>query len=375
MDKEHTVKIHQWLYPLSWIYGAAVRMRNKLFDWGVMRSQSFRVPVICVGNLAVGGTGKTPHTEYLIRLLHKEFQVAVLSRGYKRSTHGYVLATDESTAHSIGDEPYQMHVKYPSVTLAVDENRCHGITRLLALEHPSVDVVLLDDAFQHRYVTPGLSILLTDYHRLFSEDALLPAGRLREPAGGKRRAQVVIVTKCPADIRPAVCDSIAQRLRLHPRQQLFFSTLRYGNLRPVFADEKKKEMLLSDLHKASVLLLTGIASPASMLEKLQEHAGEVKLLSFGDHHNFTAGDMRLIKTRFGELNGNQRLIVTTEKDATRLIAHQELDTELKPFLYTLPIEIEILQNQQDNFNQHIIHYVKENTRNRSLSERKDAHQS
>ena len=159
---EHFIKIHKWLYPVSWIYGAVVTVRNKLFDWGFLRSKSFDVPVICIGNLSVGGTGKTPHTEYLIKLLRNSYHVAVLSRGYKRHSRGYVLATSQSTAHSIGDEPYQMYTKFPSVTLAVDENRCHGIEQLLAIKEPSVEVVLLDDAFQHRYVKPGLSILLTD---------------------------------------------------------------------------------------------------------------------------------------------------------------------------------------------------------------------
>ena len=163
---EHFIKIHKWLYPVSWIYGAVVTVRNKLFDWGFLRSKSFGVPVICIGNLSVGGTGKTPHTEYLIKLLRDNYHVAVLSRGYKRHSRGYVLATPQSTARSIGDEPYQMHTKFPSVTLAVDENRCHGIEQLLSIKEPSIEVVLLDDAFQHRYVKPGLSILLTDYHRL-----------------------------------------------------------------------------------------------------------------------------------------------------------------------------------------------------------------
>ena len=184
--------------------GMAVRVRNKLFDWNFFQSKNFDIPVISVGNLAVGGTGKTPHTEYLIKLLCNQYNVAVLSRGYKRHTKGYVLAIPESTAESIGDEPYQIHQKFPSVTVAVDEKRCHGIEELLALEKPSIDIILLDDAFQHRYVKPGLSILLTDYHRLFCDDTLLPAGRLREPVGGKNRAQIVIVTKCPQDIKPIV---------------------------------------------------------------------------------------------------------------------------------------------------------------------------
>ena len=373
---EHIVKIHKWLYPVSWIYRTVVAMRNKLFDWGVFQSKSFNIPVICVGNLAVGGTGKTPHTEYLIELLRDKYQVAVLSRGYKRRTSGYVLATPQSTVKTIGDEPYQMHTKFPSVTLAVDENRCHGIEKLLRLKEPAVDVILLDDAFQHRYVKPGLSILLTDYHRLFCDDILLPAGRLRESINGKNRAQIVIVTKCPQDIKPIDYNIITKRLNLYPYQQLFFSSFRYGNLRPVFSqndsdsitgDSRNKEVPLSSLTDAIILLVTGIASPTPMLERLKEYTQNIDLLSFGDHHDFSHRDIQLVKERFNKLKGEQRIIITTEKDATRLLHHPAVNEELKPFIYALPIEIEILQNQQDKFNQHIINYVRENTRNRSLS--------
>ena len=264
---EHFIKIHKWLYPVSWIYGAVVVMRNKLFDWGIFRSKSFDVPVICFGNLAVGGTGKTPHTEYLIKLLHDKYQVAVLSRGYKRRTKGYVLATPQCTAKTIGDEPYQMYTKFSSVTLAVDEKRCHGIEKLLKLKEPSTDVILLDDAFQHRHVKAGLNILLTDYHRLFCDDTLLPAGRLREPVSGKNRAQIVIVTKCPQDIKPIDYNIITKRLNLYPYQQLFFSSFRYGNLQPVFptmspdtnANSTNHEVALSSLTNTDILLMTGIA--------------------------------------------------------------------------------------------------------------------
>ena len=354
---EHFIKIHKWLYPASWLYGAVVMMRNKLFDWEVLQSKSFDIPIISVGNLAVGGTGKTPHTEYLIKFLCNQYKVAVLSRGYKRHTKGYVLATPESTARSIGDEPYQMHQKFPSVTVAVDEKRCHGIEKLLALQKPSIDVILLD--------------------RLFCDDTLLPAGRLREPISGKNRAQIVIVTKCPQDIKPIDYNIITKRLNLYPYQQLFFSSFRYGNLQPVFptmspdtnANSTNHEVALSSLTNTDILLMTGIASPAPILERLEGCTKQIDLLSFDDHHNFTHRDIQLIKERFHKLKGEHRLIITTEKDATRLINHPALDKELKPFIYTLPIEIEILQNQQDKFNQHIIDYVRENTRNRSLSER------
>ena len=215
--RDASVKIHHWLYPLSWLYGIGVCLRNKLFDWGWLRSKSFDIPVICVGNLAVGGTGKTPHTEYLIRLLQNEgINVAALSRGYKRKSKGYILATAESSAGKIGDEPYQIKSKFPDIRVAVDEDRCHGIEQLLKLKNPAVDAVLLDDAFQHRRVKAGLNILLTDFHRLLCDDVLLPAGRLREPAGGKNRAQIVIVTKCPDNIKPIDFNIITKRLHLYP---------------------------------------------------------------------------------------------------------------------------------------------------------------
>lgn len=373
--EENFIKIHHWLSPLSWLYGMVVRLRNKLFDWGWLRSKSFDVPVICVGNLAVGGTGKTPHTEYLIKLLQKNgVNVATLSRGYKRKSRGYVLADDKSDARQIGDEPYQIKSKFPDVRVAVDEDRCHGIEQLLKLEKPAVEVVILDDAFQHRHVKAGLSILLTDYHRLLCDDALLPAGRLREPASGKNRAQMVIVTKCPDDIKPIDFNIIAKRLQLYPFQQLYFSRFRYGMLTPLFPARANKRQLFSALNgDEQVLLVTGIASPAPLVREVESYASHVKLLAFGDHHDFTAKDLGQIKEQFLHLEEWKRLIITTEKDAARLKHHPALDEGLKPYIYVLPIEIEILQNQQFIFNQNITGYVRAHSRNSSFSERKDAH--
>ena len=368
------------LLPLSIIYGVVTGVRNFLFHIGILKSQTFRIPVICVGNITVGGTGKTPHTELIISELKKKFRVACLSRGYKRKTRGFILANEHSTAAEIGDEPMQIKSKYPDILVACDGNRVRGIQKLLALPEPP-EVILLDDAFQHRYVKPGLSILLTDYHRLFCDDTLLPAGRLRESVNGKNRAQIVIVTKCPQDIKPIDYNIITKRLNLYPYQQLYFSSFRYGNLQPVFpsvapkADSLTNELPLSALVNTDILLVTGIASPARMLEELKTYTDQIDLFSFEDHHHFNHRDMLQIKERFKRLKGEHKLIVTTEKDATRLIHHPALSEELKPFIYALPIEIEILQNQQDKFNQHIIGYVRENTRNSSFSEREDAHQS
>lgn len=375
--EENIIKIYHWLYPLSWLYGMGVFVRNKLFDWGWLRSRSFDVPVIAVGNLAVGGTGKTPHTEYLIKLLQSAgMNVATLSRGYKRKSKGYVLADGKSGARSIGDEPYQMKKKFPGIRVAVDEDRCHGIGQLLKLEKPAVDVVLLDDAFQHRYVKPGISILLTDFSRLLCDDALLPAGRLREPASGKSRAQVVIVTKCPDDIKPIDFNIIAKRLRLYPYQQLYFSRFRYGMLQPLFPERADRHRMFSSLTgDEQILLVTGIASPAPLLKEVEAYAAHVRLLQFDDHHDFTPRDLQHIEEQFMQLEEWKRLIITTEKDAARLAEHPALGEALKPYIYVLPIEIEFLQNQQHIFNQNIIGYVRTNPRNRIVSERKDAYTS
>lgn len=370
-------KINPYLLPLSWLYGLGVGIRNKLFDLGWLRSRQFDLPVICVGNLAVGGTGKTPHTEYLIRLLQQYgLHPAVLSRGYKRKSQGYVLAHKESTAGEIGDEPYQMKSKYPGIRVAVDADRCHGIGELLKLEQPAVDAILLDDAFQHRYVKAGLNILLTDYHRLFSDDSLMPAGRLRESASGKSRAQIIIVTKCPDEINPIDFNLIGKQLCPFPYQSLFFTRLRYGGMYPLFPEAKRRGEDVSLKGDEEVLLVTGIASPGPLAAEIRSRlSNEANLhqLIFGDHHDFSSKDLQQIKEHFRKLDGRNRLIVTTEKDAARLKQHPALDEELKPFIQVLPVEIEFLRNQQDLFNQNVIDYVRKNPRNSSLPERKDAH--
>ncbi|WP_071144954.1 tetraacyldisaccharide 4'-kinase [Bacteroides ihuae] len=372
--EESRNRLNKWLYPVSMLYGAVIGIRNKLFDWGFLRSKSFDIPSICIGNLSVGGTGKTPHAEYLIKLLRAEFQLAVLSRGYKRHSRGYLLATADSSASSIGDEPYQIKTKFPNIRVAVDEDRCHGIEKLRKLNDPAVDLILLDDAFQHRYVKAGINILLTDYHHLFCEDKLLPVGRLRESINGKNRAHIVIVTKCPADIKPIDFNIISKQLNLYPYQQLYFSTFKYGKLTPVFPEVTEKKRDLSSLKADErVLLLTGIASPATIAKEVQTRTSHIDLLSFDDHHDFSKQDMQLIKERFERLDGEKKIIITTEKDAARLIHHPALSNELKAYLYALPIEVRILQNQQHIFNQNIIGYVRENRRNSSFSKRKDAY--
>lgn len=370
---DRPVKIYSWLKPLAWLYGLGTGTRNKLFEWGWLRSKSFRVPVICVGNLAVGGTGKTPHTEYLVRLLQGEgWHVATLSRGYRRKSKGYLLADEKTPASMLGDEPWQMKHKFDRLRVAVDEDRCHGIAELTALTEPQTDVILLDDAFQHRYVKPGLSILLTDYHRLFCDDALLPAGRLRESVKGKERAQIVIVTKCPNGMKPIEFNVIGKRLGLYPYQQLFFTRFRYAPLQPLFPQEARKNGLPEQPQPESVLLVTGIASPAGLIAEVKSRLKQeenLDVLAFGDHHDFSDKEMKHIGERFRQLKEGNRIVITTEKDAARLKHHPALPGELRPFIYVLPIETEFLQNRQHTFNQTITNYVRTHSRNRNLPER------
>lgn len=360
--EENSIKIYWWLSPFSFLYGIGVRFRNKLFDWGILHSKSYNIPVISIGNITVGGTGKTPHTEYLIKLLSKEFKVSVLSRGYKRKSKGFHLVKKNTPVTISGDEPYQIKQKFPDIYMAVDKNRCHGIEMLSQEEvAPGTEVILLDDAYQHRYVQPGINILLIDYHRLISNDILLPAGRLREPASGKHRANIVIITKCPDNIKPMEYRILSKQLDLYPYQQLYFSTLKYKKLIPVFPEYNIQEYPLSYLTPENhILLFTGVATPNQILQDLRKYTPHIEALIFNDHHFFKKRDVDLLKHKFDNINNTKKLILTTEKDATRLLSLSYLDKTIKKNIYMLPIEIEFLQNQQDIFNQYITDYVRKN---------------
>ena len=365
------IKIKEALLPLSWLYGAAVGIRNFCFDVGLLKSQAFDVPVIAVGNITVGGTGKTPHVEYLVKMLREKFHVAVLSRGYKRKTSGYLLATNNSTMNDIGDEPMQMKSKFPDISVAVDKKRVRGIQRLTD-DDEQLDVVLLDDAFQHRYVKPGINILLVDYHRLIIYDKLLPAGRLRESMKGKNRADIVIVTKCPKSLKPMEFRLITKAMNLYPYQHLFFTTLHYADLRPIFA--QASNIALSDLKGRHVLLLTGIASPRQMQEDLAPYASNITPLTFADHHDFSQRDVQRINDAFAQMTAEGKLIVTTEKDATRLQLAEGLSDEVRRHLYALPVDIQFMQEEQaQRFNDIITGYVQKNSRNSILVTGKEEH--
>ena len=368
------IHINEWLIPLSWLYGIGVGFRNQLFNIGLLKQHDYDIPIISVGNITVGGAGKTPHVEYLIRLLKDKVKVAVLSRGYKRKTHGYVLANDSSTVTDIGDEPYQMKQKYQDVHIAVDKKRVDGIAHITGdAETNDTDVILLDDAFQHRYVKPGINILLVDYHRLIIYDKLLPAGRLREPQSGKNRADIVIITKCPKDLKPMEFRVLTKAMNLYPYQSLYFTTIEYESLIPLFAKEKSaiEKEALKDKH---VMLITGIASPKQIIIDLKPHVKEMTTLAFSDHHQFKSKDIMKINETFNAIKG-EKIIVTTEKDATRLEQLDGLSEEVKQNLYVLPIKVKFMINQEEEFNDKIIDYVRKNSRNSILVKGKDGHKS
>ena len=369
------IKLNKKLLPLSWLYGLGVGFRSLLFEMGILKQHSFKTPIISVGNITVGGTGKTPHVEYLINLLKDSIHVAVLSRGYKRKSRGFLLATRETPMYDLGDEPYQMKQKYPEIVVAVDAKRTRGIEKLISgtYTEKEVDAILLDDAYQHRYVKPGLNILLVDYHRLIIHDELLPAGRLREPVKGKNRADIVIVTKCPKTLNPMEFRVLTKQMNLYPYQQLYFTTIEYEPLRPLF-DGKEQINSLEELAGKNILLLTGIASPKQIYYDLKAYTPNIHPLRYGDHHNFKKKDIKKINELFEALPA-PKLIITTEKDAVRLKGAEGLTPEARRNLYVLPISIDFMLQGKESFNDKIIGYVRKNPRNSILAKGKDDHKS
>lgn len=357
--------------PFSWLYGLGVGVRNYLFDAEILKSKSYSIPVISVGNITVGGAGKTPHVEYLIDLLRDEMQVAVLSRGYKRKSRGYVVADEDTTMRDIGDEPFLIKQKFEGVYVAVDKDRCHGIDHLISDEDTKdVEVILLDDAFQHRYVKPGVNILLVDYHKFINYDKLLPAGRLREPQSAKVRADIVIVTKCPKNLNPIDYRVLSKAMDLKAFQQLYFTTLSYCDLKPIF--NGGDTVPLNEIMGENILLLTGIASPEHLQVDIMEYTRGVKLetMAFPDHHNFTERDVERINERFAAMPSPKR-IITTEKDQVRLFYLEGLSEEVKQNIYALPIKVEFMLEGGKIFNEKIESYVRKKSRNSILAKRKN----
>ncbi|WP_281231972.1 tetraacyldisaccharide 4'-kinase [Flavobacterium gelatinilyticum] len=330
------------LFPFAILYGFITSIRNFLFDKGILKSTSFDVPVIAVGNLSVGGTGKTPQIEYLIRLLSDKYKVAALSRGYKRKSEGYVLASENSNAEILGDEPFQFYQKFPNIKVAVDANRTNGIMQLLL--HPDKpEVILLDDAFQHRKVKAGFYILLTSYDDLYADDFMLPTGNLRESRSGADRANIVVVTKCPNNLSEEKQAEIRLKLKLNCSQQIFFTFIDYDTI----IYNKDQSVEVSEIKSEPKILLAGIAKPKPFFDYLKTENDEC--LIFPDHHHFSDADLDSIQSK-----ANGRKIITTEKDYVRL-----KDSKLVSQLYYLPIKSTFLNHQQ-NFDASILEYVKNN---------------
>lgn len=349
--------------PYRWIMEA----RNRAFDSGLLAGSSFGTPIICIGNISVGGTGKTPHTEYIIRLLKERGKVAVLSRGYGRKTHGYIKADEHSTMPMIGDEPFQIKEKFPEVTVAVCEKRVIGASNLLAGDN-APSVILLDDAYQHRHIKAGLYILLIDYNRPIWNDCTLPFGRLRESDKGTRRADIVIITKCPADISSRQMEDCRRNLKTKEGTSVFFSKVEYGEIYPLFTHGTKQHASIG--MGTNVLLLTGIAKPAPLKKEIEERGARVTLMQYADHHNFTSNDIDEIATAYNKMDG-KKIILTTEKDATRIRRASNLPQEIKENIYAIPIEIKIIDNKEKIFNQIILDYVTEDSRDSRISQVKD----
>lgn len=335
--------------PLSYLYGAAVYVRNKLFDWDIIKSEKFDIPVVSIGNIAVGGTGKTPHTEYVISLLQSSYNIGILSRGYKRKTSGFIMASSHSTPNDIGDEPYQIYRKFgKTIKVAVCEQRVEGVRKMLKL-YPETDLILLDDAFQHRYIKPSLSIVLTEYNRPFFSDRLLPLGRLRESTQSVReRADFIIVTKCSDQIKPVELRLFKKQLDLFPYQKLFFSKFRYNSLIPVFPEASKYLPLLEVLTaKDTILTVTGIANPLPLIKYLKTFNAAVKIMQFPDHHAFTRSDFEDIESTFSGLKGRYKIIMTTEKDAVRIVTNPYFPDSLKQHIFYQPVAVEFIPSDNN----------------------------
>ena len=347
------------LFPFTLIYASVLSIRNLMFDWGLLKSTSFDLPIISVGNISVGGTGKTPHTEYLINLLQSTYKLASLSRGYKRKSEGFLLADNNSNSLDLGDEPMQMNRKFSKLNVAVDADRVNGVQQLLKNENGlKLDCILLDDAYQHRYIKPGLSILLIDYNRPISHDFVMPMGRLRETASGKKRADIIIISKCPGDLSESEAEKLKKKINPLHYQELYFTTLDYAPIEPVFTSDNEF-INLNDSNNESlgILLVTGIANPAPLRTYLNTYCGEFKELQFPDHYTFKEKDLNQIEKSFNDLKSDNKLIITTEKDAIRFLDMKIESNILKKNMAYIPLHIKFLHKTKDQFDKHIYNFV------------------
>lgn len=356
-----------FLIPLSWLYRLVVGLRNYLFDLNILQSKEFNIPVISIGNLSAGGTGKTPMVEFLTDFLAGEYKIATLSRGYKRKSKGFIIADENSTAEQIGDEPMQIHRKFPDITVAVDNKRVHGIEELQN-RVDGLELVLLDDAYQHRYVKPGLSIMLMDKGNPIWEDHLLPWGRLREHPSEKKRAQIVVITKCPADMKPIEQRIIQKELNLFAYQRLYFTSIAYSEIEPVFGDvQGGVNSIICREGKYHILIVSGIANTRDLRKHMRSLSPRIKEINFADHHDFSEKDIQQIQEKFNSIEGDNKIIISTEKDSVRLQKFNTIAKELRDSWYYIPIQTVFLNKEEKNFKDYISNYVKSNRRDNILS--------
>lgn len=338
--------------PFALIYWVVTSLRNVLYYTGIFKSKRYAFPIICIGNLNVGGTGKTPHTEYLVRLLKDHYRVATLSRGYGRSTKGYRLATEEDNAKTIGDEPFQIFSKFKDLIVCVDEKRTRGIENLLKLENKP-NIILMDDAFQHRQVKADLNILISEYEKPYFNDYIMPLGRLREARIGAQRADIIIISKCPSNLTPLEIRSFSTQLKLKEYQKAFFSYICYSDLKAVNDAAIQLNLNYKDLSRLDICLVTAIAKPKPVQNHIKKYNKQAELLSYPDHYYFRKKDYDLWNKKFTNLT-KEKVLLLTEKDATKLDL-----TKLKNIpVFIIPIEIKFHPSPSNNIDEEILNYVR-----------------
>jgi tetraacyldisaccharide 4'-kinase len=338
------------LFPFALLYGIILKMRNYLYDKGILKSTRFNLPIINVGNLSVGGTGKSPMVDYLAGMLKSQYKMGTISRGYKRRTKGYLLASNETTAVEIGDEPMQFHLRHPEIAVAVGEERIVAVPQLL-YDRPETQLIILDDAFQHRAITPGFNILLTDCNNLYTRDFYLPTGDLRDNVTSARRADIIIITKCDPELTEKERDAMTREIDPHPGQHIFFTSISYGRLYHII-HQSPRELF----RNAEVLLVCGIANPSPLTAYIEENTSSYDAMFFSDHHIFSYDDLNEIRNRFDTIDVHDKLIITTEKDAVRLVKYRQELRDL-PF-YVLPISVDFLFNAENEFRLLISNFIR-----------------
>ena len=342
--------MHLLLFLLSIIYGTFASIRNNLFNYGIFKSTTHKIPIICIGNLSLGGSGKTPHTNHIAQILSKQYNVAILSRGYNRRSTGFNYVETSSTATNIGDEPLQLKQNNLKCIVAVNNNRNKGVTKILT-DYPKTDVILLDDGFQHRWINAGLNIIITPFQKPYTKDKLLPLGKLRENISAAQRADVILVSKTPINTNPTKKKEMLESLHLKVHQKGYFSSIHYKKYKCINTGE-----ILKNKEEYSITLVSGIANPNLLVNHLKKHTNNVNLLRFNDHHNYSQKDINHILNEYNKDKSSKKLILTTEKDATKL---REFSKEFKDInLYYIPIDITV--NEQEEFEKIILNYVEDN---------------